>query len=86
MYLRFSKGDEVRRLDKATGALDRDTFGRQVVGVDGGEEGGGGDILKVVPWLEPEEASRGFLNIGVAFLKARTKELLTLALEICPQT
>lgn len=88
LYLRLGKGDEIRRLDEGAEAMDRGAFGRQVVGVDGGEEGGGGDVLEVVPWLKPEEASRGFVNIiiGAALLKARAKELLTLRLEICPHT
>ena len=57
-------------------------FGSQVIGVDGGEEGGGGDVLKVVPIGEIEESTRGFPKIVVALLEARAKELLTLALEI----
>ena len=69
-------------MNEAADALDRGVFGSQVVGVDGGEEGGGGDVLKVVPIPKGEESTRGFLNIVVAFLEARAKELLTLALEI----
>jgi hypothetical protein len=69
----------------AVGAPERAARRREVVGVDGQEEGGGADVLHVVPLVRVQEPARGELHVVPAvLLQAGAQEELRLRL-VLPQ-
>ena len=61
-------------MNVTSGAHNGAAGGGQVIGVNGGDEGGSGNKLHIVPSLSVNEAARSNLNVFIPFSQARTKE------------